>query len=96
MRLDAIGWIATAIFGSSYFFRSPRALRGIQAVAALLWVAYGLAIGALPVVAANIIVAAAALYSWLLEWRRTAGEREAPTAKATLAAARRQSPSERW
>ena len=61
--LDALGWAATAIFSSSYFLRQPAALRRIQAVAACLWVAYGLAIGALPVVAANVIVAAAAIYS---------------------------------
>ena len=61
--LDALGWAATAIFSSSYFFRQPAALRRIQAAAACLWVAYGLAIGALPVVAANVVVAAAAIYS---------------------------------
>ena len=63
--LEAIGWIATATFSVSYFFRRPEALRRIQAAAACLWVAYGLAIGAMPVVAANVIVAAAALYSSL-------------------------------
>ncbi len=72
MKLDVIGWIATAIFSSSYFFRAPTALRRIQAAAALLWVAYGFAIGALPVVAANVIVAAAAIYSSLVESRRAA------------------------
>ena len=61
--LDVLGWAATAIFSSSYFFRQPAALRRIQAAAACLWVAYGLAIGALPVVAANVVVAAAAIYS---------------------------------
>jgi hypothetical protein len=69
MRLDLIGWIATAIFSSSYFFRAPKSLRRIQAAAALLWVVYGLAIGALPVVAANVIVAAAAIYSSLVRDR---------------------------
>jgi len=53
--LDAIGWLATAVFSASYFFREPGALRRIQAVAACLWVAYGLPIGAVPVVAANVI-----------------------------------------
>jgi hypothetical protein len=61
--LDAIGWIATALFASSYVFRRATMLRRVQALAACLWIAYGLAIGALPVVAANVIVAAAALYS---------------------------------
>ena len=38
-------------------------LRRIQAGAALLWVIYGVAIDAAPVIVANLIVAAAALYS---------------------------------
>jgi hypothetical protein len=61
--LDAIGWIATAIFSCSYFFRRPAALRWIQAGAALIWVAYGVMIHAMPVVAANVIVAVAAVGS---------------------------------
>ena len=61
--LDGIGWVATAIFSTSYFFRQPAALRRIQAAAACLWIVYGLCIHAFPVVIANLIVAAAALYS---------------------------------
>lgn len=60
--LDVLGWVATAIFSASYFFRQQAALSRIQA-AACLWVVYGFAIGAMPVVAANVIVTAAALYS---------------------------------
>ena len=59
----ALGWVATAAFSASYFARRPATLRGIQAAAACLWIAYGVQIRALPVVAANVIVAAAALYS---------------------------------
>jgi hypothetical protein len=70
--LDALGWTATAIFACSYLFRGQAALRRIQAAAACLWVAYGLAIHALPVVAANVIVAAAALWSSLPRRRRDA------------------------
>ena len=66
VMLDALGWVATAVFSTSYFFRRQATLRRIQAAAACLWVAYGLAIGALPVVAANLIVAAAAVYSSFL------------------------------
>jgi uncharacterized protein with PQ loop repeat len=62
--LSWIGWIATAVFSTSYFFKRADTLRWIQAGAALLWVTYGLLIHAMPVVVANIIVAAAALYSW--------------------------------
>ncbi len=61
--LDTIGWIATAVFSTSYFFRQPAALRRIQAAAACLWIAYGVALHAFPVIAANVIVAAAALVS---------------------------------
>ena len=61
--LDAIGWVATAIFSTSYFFRQPASLRRIQAAAACLWIVYGVCIHAFPVVIANMIVAAAALYS---------------------------------
>ena len=55
--------VATAVFASSYFFRRPLTLRRIQAGAAFLWVVYGMAIDAAPVVVANLIVAGAALYS---------------------------------
>jgi hypothetical protein len=61
--LSWIGWIATACFGLSYFFKKPATLRLIQAGAAILWISYGLLIHALPVVVANVIVALAALYS---------------------------------
>jgi hypothetical protein len=68
--LDAIGWIATAIFTASYFFRQPAVLRRIQAAAACVWILYGVAIGATPVVVANLIVAAIALASSLrFPWR---------------------------
>ena len=63
MSLAMIGWLATAVFASSYLFRQPLMLRWIQAGAALLWVIYGVAIDAVPVVVANLIVAGAALYS---------------------------------
>jgi hypothetical protein len=61
--LDTIGWIATAVFSTSYFFRQPAVLRRIQAAAACLWIVYGVALHAFPVIAANVIVAAAALVS---------------------------------
>ena len=65
MSLAGIGWLATAVFASSYAFRRPVILRRIQAVAALLWVIYGVAIDAMPVVVANLVVAGAALWSSL-------------------------------
>jgi hypothetical protein len=65
MTLELIGWVATAIFVSSYLFKDPTALRRIQALAASLWVAYGVIIHATPVVVANLLVAAIAVYSSL-------------------------------
>ena len=58
-----IGWVATAAFGFSYFAKTPKLLRIVQACAALLWIAYGFIIHAMPVVVANAIVAGAAVYS---------------------------------
>ena len=62
--LEALGWVATAVFSTSYFFRRQMALRLIQAAAACLWITYGVAIGARPVVVANLIVAAAVYTSF--------------------------------
>lgn len=61
--LSWIGWVATAVFASSYLCRSQVTLRRVQAGAAVLWVVYGVLIHALPVVVANAIVATVALYS---------------------------------
>jgi hypothetical protein len=63
MTINLIGWVATALSASSYLFRQPVALRKTQALAAFPWIIYGLSVGAIPVVVANVIVAGAALYS---------------------------------
>jgi len=67
IMLELLGWIATALFASSYFFKRASHLRFVQATAAMLWVGYGFAIGAKPVIAANLLVAGIAVYSG---WRR--------------------------
>jgi hypothetical protein len=84
VTLEALGWLATAVFSASYLFRSGTALRRVQAVAALLWIAYGIAIASKPVVAANAIVASVALISgsrshtW--RWsRRSTSDGQPPT-----------------
>jgi hypothetical protein len=59
--LNVIGWSATAVFSSSYFFKEAATLRRIQAAAASLWVLYGVAIHSAPVVVANLIVGIAAI-----------------------------------
>ena len=69
-----IGWVATAAFAASYFCRQPATLRRVQALAALLWIGYGIIINAPPVIVANVVVAAIALGS---SFQRTAPLREA-------------------
>lgn len=74
MWLNAIGWMATAVFSSSYFFKQASTLRRIHAAAAALWVLYGAAIHSAPVVVANLIVGIAAVYtSFRLALNRSTG-----------------------
>ena len=63
---DLVGWVATAVFTASYFCRRSQSLRRLQAFGASLWLAYGLLVGAAPVIVANLIVASVAVYS---SWR---------------------------
>ncbi len=72
MRLEWIGWVATAAFASSYLFKRPEALRRVQAAAATLWVIYGVIIHAFPVVVANVVVAAMAIFSSTMARRKSA------------------------
>ncbi len=58
-----LGWIATAVFVGSYFFSRPAALRAMQMIGAVLWIIYGVLIHALPVIAANVLVFAAAAWT---------------------------------
>ena len=58
-----LGWVATAVFVGSYFFARPAALRAMQMVGATLWIVYGVLIGAMPVIAANVLVFVAALWT---------------------------------
>lgn len=60
---DWIGWVATAVFLVSYSLKDQGKLRRVQAIAALLWVAYGAILHAVPIVVANLLVAGAAVYS---------------------------------
>ncbi len=60
---DSIGWLATATFACSYFSKHPAMMRRIQAMAALLWMSYGVLIHAVPIIVANLIVAALAVFS---------------------------------
>jgi hypothetical protein len=68
---DALGWVATAVFVGSYFFRRVGLLRAIQMLGSALWIVYGILIAAKPVIAANVLVFAAAGWT-LLRSSRTA------------------------
>jgi len=57
---DYLGWAATTVFVGSYFCRRADALKRVQMIGALMWVAYGILIKASPVVAANLLVFGAA------------------------------------
>jgi hypothetical protein len=61
---EALGWVATAVFVGSYFFRRIALLRALQMLGSALWIAYGILIAAKPVIAANVLVFAAA--GWTL------------------------------
>jgi hypothetical protein len=61
--IDYLGWTATAVFVGSYFFSKPSLLRAVQMLGAVLWVTYGLLIGASPVIVANILVFSAAAWT---------------------------------
>ena len=58
-----VGWLATAIFVSSYFFKQPVTLRRVQGVGAIAWLSYGVLIHSNPVIVANLCVAATAIWS---------------------------------
>jgi hypothetical protein len=61
--VDWIGWLATGVFVASYRFRDQRKLRWLQGFAAVLWIVYGIARHAIPVVIANLLVAGMAMHS---------------------------------
>lgn len=62
LLVEALGWVATATFIASYFFGRPEMLVRVQMAGGVLWVAYGALVGAMPVVAANVLVVAAAAW----------------------------------
>lgn len=64
---DWLGWAATAVFVGSYFCANPLALKRVQMMGALMWIAYGTLLGASPVVVANVLVFAAAGWATAME-----------------------------
>jgi len=60
--IDLVGWLATAVFLSSYLVR-PAHLLKVQILGALIWVAYGVLLQASPIVVANLLLVAVATWS---------------------------------
>jgi hypothetical protein len=60
---DLIGWAATVVFAASYFCARAEALRRVQIIGALMWTAYGVLSHAAPVVGANLLLVAVALWT---------------------------------
>jgi hypothetical protein len=71
--IEGLGWAATCVFVASYFFAKPSRLRGFQMLGALLWITYGVLIGARPVIIANLLVFAAAAWTALRKASALAG-----------------------
>ncbi len=69
--INVLGWTATAVFVGSYFFSRPSLLRAVQMVGAVLWIVYGLLIGASPVIVANALVFTAAAWTVFREAQRS-------------------------
>jgi len=86
--IEGLGWAATAVFVGSYFFSRAEALVRVQMAGAVMWVAYGTLTRALPVVAANLLVLAAAAWKARQARRlarssvRPVGRAEPPVAEA--------------
>lgn len=72
--IEYLGWSATAVFVASYLCRRPDALKRVQMLGALLWVAYGMLIQATPVIAANLLVFGAAGWALAAGHGRAAGK----------------------
>jgi hypothetical protein len=63
VSLEIVGWVATAVFVGSYFCARPATLRRVQMAGAIIWIGYGFAIRAMPVIVANVLVFGAAAAS---------------------------------
>ncbi len=62
---EYLGWVATAVFTASYFCTRAAALRRVQMVGSVMWIAYGVLIGASPVIVSNLLVLAAAAWTMM-------------------------------
>ncbi len=73
--VDYLGWAATAVFVSSYFCSRAQALRRMQMIGAVMWIAYGAVMHAAPVLVANLLVLCAAAWTTAQSPRGRAADR---------------------
>jgi hypothetical protein len=76
--VDYLGWTATAVFVSSYFYTGATALRRTQMAGSILWMMYGVVMHAAPVIVANLLVLCAAAWTAKRSAPALTAERSAP------------------
>ena len=84
--IDYLGWAATITFVASYFCARQERLRALQMLGALLWMIYGIAIGASPVIVANVLVLSAAAWTTV---RARHAEAQRSAERVTIASSNR-------
>ena len=55
-NVEYLGFLATLLVVASFLFQNIVLIRGVNALGAAVWIAYGALIGSLPVVALNAVV----------------------------------------
>lgn len=80
--VEALGWAATATFAGSYLAKRAETLVRVQIAGALMWAVYGVLVRSAPVVAANVLVAAAA--AWKARTSRLRELSQAPSGAPAL------------
>lgn len=79
-QIENIGWFATSLFTLSYIVKTERGLLLLQATSAIVWIIYGCLIHTLPMVVANVIVAAGAGYRVTRMWLQSRSQLSRPSA----------------
>ena len=67
--IDLVGWLASALFISSYLVR-PGFLRRMQVLGALTWTGYGVLLHSAPLIVANTLFVMAVAHA---VWRERSG-----------------------
>ena len=60
---EGVGWLATGVFVSSYFFDRSATIRRVQMAGAAVWLTYGVLLQSYPVIVSNVLVISAAAWT---------------------------------